>query len=152
MGLDMYLEKDIYIGGNYKHREVKGSSYITVRGKELNIPLNKISTITLQIGYWRKANHIHKWFVDNVQDGVDECQRVYVSKEKLIELKETCEKVVKNKKLSNSLLPRESGFFFGGTEYDRYYFDDIKDTIAIINDALEDNTGTYGEIYYHSSW
>ena len=24
-----------------------------------------------QIASWRKANAIHKWFVDNVQDGVD---------------------------------------------------------------------------------
>ena len=26
-----------------------------------------------QIASWRKANAIHKWFVDNVQDGVDDC-------------------------------------------------------------------------------
>lgn len=22
----------------------------------------------IEVGYWRKANHIHKWFVDNVQE------------------------------------------------------------------------------------
>ena len=26
-----------------------------------------------QVGYWRKANQIHNWFVTNVQDGDDDC-------------------------------------------------------------------------------
>ena len=26
------------------------------------------------VAYWRKANAIHSWFVENCQDGVDECQ------------------------------------------------------------------------------
>lgn len=30
-------------------------------------------SIMTEIAYWRKANHIHKWFVDNVQYGVDDC-------------------------------------------------------------------------------
>ena len=33
-----------------------------------------IKTIRLEAGYWRKANHIHKWIVDNLQDGKDDCQ------------------------------------------------------------------------------
>ena len=27
----------------------------------------------VEIGYWRKSNQIHKWFVDNIQEGVDNC-------------------------------------------------------------------------------
>ncbi len=27
----------------------------------------------LDVGYWRKANQIHNWFVENVQGGVDDC-------------------------------------------------------------------------------
>ena len=38
-----------------------------------------------EVGYWRKANQIHKWFVDNVQDGVDDCGEYKVTKEQLIE-------------------------------------------------------------------
>lgn len=26
-----------------------------------------------EIAYWRKANAIHRWFVDNVQNGTDDC-------------------------------------------------------------------------------
>lgn len=29
-------------------------------------------SIWQEIGYWRKANHIHKWFVDKVQGGDDD--------------------------------------------------------------------------------
>lgn len=45
------------------------------------------------VGYWRKANMIHKWFVDNVQGGVDECQVTQVSKEQLLSLIHLCEEV-----------------------------------------------------------
>lgn len=33
-------------------------------------------SIWKEIGYWRKANHIHKWFVDCVQDGEDDCEKI----------------------------------------------------------------------------
>ena len=46
----------------------------------------------------------------------------------------------------------ESGFFFGGTEYDEYYFEDIKDTIEIIKNVLETTDFDKEMIYYVSSW
>ena len=56
-------------------------------------------TIFEQIGYWRKANHIHKWFVDNVQNGVDECDTYEVTKEQLEDLLNVCRKVLDGSKL-----------------------------------------------------
>lgn len=44
--------------------------------------------------YWRKENAIHKWFVDNVQDGVDDCGDYEVSVEQLRTLMDTCKKVI----------------------------------------------------------
>lgn len=52
-------------------------------------------TIVSSVGYWRKANAIHKWFVENVQDGEDNCEEYDVSLEKLRDLLETCMKVIK---------------------------------------------------------
>jgi len=46
------------------------------------------------VAYWRKANHIHNWFVRTVQDGQDECQRSYVSREQLQELVDLCRRVL----------------------------------------------------------
>ena len=52
------------------------------------------SSIMDEIGYWRKENMIHKWFVDHVQDGVDDCDyHNECTKEILEELLDTCEEV-----------------------------------------------------------
>lgn len=49
------------------------------------------------IAYWRKANQIHNWFVQNVQDGEDDCDyHDEVTKELLEELLETCETVLES--------------------------------------------------------
>lgn len=48
-----------------------------------------------QVAYWRKANAIHDWFVEHVQDGVDDCDyHNEVTKEVLEELLDTCERVL----------------------------------------------------------
>ena len=48
-----------------------------------------------EIGYWRKANQIHNWFVEHVQDGEDDCcYHNEVTKEVLEELLDTCEEVL----------------------------------------------------------
>lgn len=149
MGLDMYLEREIYIGAEYDHRNVTGVVEIAVQGKKLNIDFKKISSINEKVGYWRKANQIHNWFVENVQDGEDECQRSYVTTEQLQELKETCEKVLADHNLAEELLPCQSGSFFGGTDYDEWYFRDLEDTVKILEDALENDEGAF---YYQASW
>jgi hypothetical protein len=43
-----------------------------------------------EVGYWRKANAVHGWFVRECADGVDECQEIPVSKIKLLELQAQC--------------------------------------------------------------
>ena len=126
-----------------------------------DIKPRRISQIIEDVGYWRKANQIHNWFVENVQDGRDECQESYVSLEKLTELRDLCKEVIryKNSEFNNDNLPTSSGFFFGGTDYDEYYYEDCKDTIKIIDTILKEeeivsNTeGIYsGEYYYQASW
>jgi len=46
--------------------------------------------VTATAVYWRKANAIHKWFVDNLADGVDDCRPLWVSTDHLKELFLTC--------------------------------------------------------------
>jgi len=69
----MYLRKKVYVGANYEHNKVTGTIDLHKAGKPLSIPLNKVVTIELDYAYWRKANQIHNWFVENVKDGVDNC-------------------------------------------------------------------------------
>jgi len=51
----------------------------------------KLRGITFEVGYWRKANAIHHWFVKNVQDGNDDCGKYDVSEEKIDELIDSCQ-------------------------------------------------------------
>ena len=45
---------------------------------------------TTEVAYWRKANAIHRWFVNNVQDGIDECQETIVTRNQLFTLLQIC--------------------------------------------------------------
>ena len=104
------------------------------------------------IGYLRKANQIHYWLVKNIQDGKDDMDCHIFCKEKVIELKEICEKVLKNFLIAPKLLPVCDGFFFGSTDYDEYYLEDVKDTLKILNDILEKIDFEKQVVLYSSSW
>lgn len=147
MGLDMYLNKRVYVGAHYDHRKVEIKIEATENGVPIKIDPKKVSYVVEQAGYWRKANAIHGWFVRNVQDGTDDCQESYVSYEKLLELRNLCELVIKTK--STELLPPTSGFFFGSTDIDESYWDDLRETIKIISELAPDTECDY---YYSASW
>ncbi len=79
------------------------------------------------MSYWRKVNCIHNWFVENVQGGNDNCDRHYVSDEKIKELVEEIDNILSEDDPKTKLakaeanLPNTEGFFFGSQEYDKYY-------------------------------
>ena len=159
MGLDMYLTKEHYVK-NWDHTKPGMRHKVTVKRGGIirrDIKPERICTVVEDVGYWRKANHIHAWFVDNCQNGVDECQRTWVPDEKLRELLDLCTRVRDDHSLAEELLPSRGGFFFGSTEYDDGYFQDIELTIKILKDLFGDDekgASTMGvaDIYYHSSW
>lgn len=156
MGLDMYLYKETYVKQwNFTPKEKQYNVTVTQGGEPVDhIKSDRIAEIKEEVGYWRKANQIHKWFVDNVQNGEDDCGNYYVSNEQLKELLEICKKVKENHKLAEELLPSSSGFFFGQTEYNERYFQDIDNTIEIIEQLLTElqDENNYVDIYYSSSW
>ena len=155
MGLDMYLYRKNYVrSDDYYKPEQKEEIQMTRGGKEVDT--SKIRYIIEEVGYWRKANHIHKWFVENVQKSVDDCGEYYIKEDQLANLLETCKEVLEDGNKAPELLPTTSGFFFGATDYDEYYFDDIQNTVNIIESLFEPDLdgGSYlkGDIYYSSSW
>lgn len=106
-----------------------------------------------EVAYWRKANQIHKWFEDHAANGnLENLEDYPITKENLIELKDTCEKVLSDHSLASKLLPRQEGFFFGGTEYDKWYFEDLKDTIKQIDDILEITDFENDKLIYSAWW
>jgi hypothetical protein len=111
---------------------------------------NCVSEVQIDAGYWRKANAVHAWFVRECQGGDDDCGYYYVDREQLTELKALCQRVIDFKHLANELLPVQSGFFFGNTDYDDYYFQYLQATVEIVDNALK--LPTDWEFQYHSSW
>ncbi len=133
--------------------------------------------------YWRKANAIHRWFVENVQNGVDDCDIYVVTKEQLETLRNTCQTVLEQVKLEESQvcvgtryengksvpmmetgmvvtnpevcdqhLPAQSGFFFGNTDYDEYYVNDLKITCNMLTEVLDQTNWDTETVTYQSSW
>lgn len=112
----------------------------------------KYLSLTKEIGYWRKANAVHNWFVENCQDGIDDCQLSEVSREDLEDLLEKCYNVVHKKSNPEETLPPTAGFFFGSTEVDQYYMDDIKSTISILENAIGKTDWEKEIVFYRASW
>lgn len=147
MGLDMYLTAERYIS-EYSDPD------LSIKANELmKDGPGPVKGITCEAIYWRKANAIHKWFVRECQGGRDECQRTFIPREKLQELLDTIKQVLgdsNRKAVAESLLPTGSGFFFGSTEYDEWYFRDLEYTEKKLQKilAMPDNW----DFYYYASW
>lgn len=148
----MHLSKKYYIGAHYEHNNITGQFEILKNGKRLNIDLNEVNSIDCEVAYWRKSNAIHAWFVKNVQEGEDNCKQYYVCREQLKELLGICESIAANHELSEALLPVKSGFFFGPTEYDDWYFSGIDNTIDQISKLDLEGEDCSFDYYYESSW
>jgi len=149
MGLDMYLSKNVHISGYEFYGEEAQKKYQTVVDLVGWEPLEHTPSADVEIvvAYWRKANAIHRWFVDNVQNGIDECERNDVTLEELLQLRGLCQKVLDAvppedadddaieafKKFADETLPSQRGFFFGPTEYDDWYLGDLRHTIEQID-------------------
>ena len=100
---------------------------------------------------WRKANAVHRWFVENVQGGEDDCGTYDVPVTKLRELRDILERVVDCRELGPELLPTQSGFFFGSTEYDDWYVHKaymvLQAVIVVLYDFRDGDRITYGSCW-----
>lgn len=185
MGLDMYLRKRSYVQ-NWEHNEKDGIPEWDIKIKHYGknypkIKPERICYIEEEVMYWRKSNAIHKWFVDNLASGVDECQPIDVSSNDLINLRDLCKEVldkvevkkgviqngsslqdgewvpnfepgemIMNAEEIEKILPTSSGFFFGSTNYEQWYLEDIKQTYEKLNELLSEDPKAY--YIYQASW
>lgn len=190
MGLDMYLSASKYVGG-WRHQaetedgKAEMAAFDAIVKATGMTPCEQSPSFQIEatVGYWRKANAIHQWFVEQCQDGKDDCGRYSVTQEQLVELRDKCKAVLalevvpgqvhdgttylpggkvqkdfspgivlKEPDKAAEILPTRSGFFFGGTDYDEGYLDDLRNTIEIIDKVLSDPVLKDCDFYYHSSW
>lgn len=152
MGLDQYLYAKQYTSESSYARPDKFAVLKDVVGSDIKFLVKDSPSISVEmkVGQWRKSNHIHEYFVDNCQNGEDDCRESYVNREKLVELLDLCKQVIADHSKADELLPTAQGFFFGSTEYGEWYFQDLEDTVSILENCLtmEDTW----EFYYQSSW
>ena len=177
MGLDMYVnirhkdtqsKLDAYKAweNKYSYEEWQRLTEEQVEEYRNSEPEYDENMYGKELMYWRKANQIHNWFVQNCQNGVDDCEYYAITVADLMKLKELCEKILtmteKRKAMrytsysatekeevdvlyltpegveyASEHLPSRSGFFFGGTEYDDWYVWDLENTVEQINDTLD---------------
>lgn len=122
MGLDMYL---------FKHKKFRDNDE----------EFNKLARENEEeILYWRKANMIRSWFVNHTALLSDD-DDVYIPicRETLELLRSDLIDTLDNHNLATVLFPTSSGFFFGSTEYDEYYWDKLKYTLERVNNILDND-------------
>ena len=163
MGLDMWLEKRHYVT-NYSYENSDTYSTVILKNGELykNINCDNIQCVAERVARWRKANAIHNWFVNNVQNGEDDCKEYWVGKTQLESLLNVCKQAktilegVSENRIAEvqNILPTLAGFFFGSTDIDDWYLDDLKYTIDTIEKSFanDNDNNTSVEYYYSSSW
>ena len=105
------------------------------------------------IGYFRKVNFLVKFFEDKGFD-VPNQTPLAITREDAEELLSKCEEVLKDHSKGPELLPTMSGFFFGSTDYDDYYYDDVEEVRDYVKDKLlpEFDTLEEGEDIYFETW
>ena len=154
----MFLYKRIYIGAYWEHSQVEGEINIFVKGKKVPVNFKKVANIVEEAAYWRKANAIHNWFVQNLAAGVDDCRPVFCTIDDLRKLVKVCERILSapesdRQRVASNILPTQQGFFFGSTDYDQYYYDDLKSTIDMLNEVIASHDDTVSVYYeYRASW
>ena len=187
MGLDMNLYRETYVKNWDFQKETERHEVTIKRGGKIrtDIKPERVMSVVEDVAYWRKANAIHNWFVEHCGEGVDECQRIGVSREDLQTLLKTINtvldsielvdgkvlagkrfdtetkqlieiyedgKVVKDATIAKSLLPTQKGFFFGNTDYDETYVEDLTYTKDVLEDLLAQPEDIDQDFYYQASW
>jgi len=154
VGLDMYLEARKFVS-SYSDAEMYQNLKRQMGLATGDLPHSNFGTLSLEVMYWRKVNAVHDWFVREVQGGEDDCKTYHVDRDKLAELLDICKRVVDNRddqSVAEELLPSASGFFFGSTDYDEYYYEGLLWTIEGIERILKNPAYERMDFYYQSSW
>ena len=195
MGLDMYLSARRYTSGGFDFRrqaedeaskaEVKFYDKVISAAGLTRLhnsgALSEMNSLTIEVsvGYWRKHNAIHSWFVRELAGGTDECQPIYVGREDLARLRAICREILATVKrgpetsqagifgaytyrpvieidteLAQELLEPQSGFFFGSTDYVDYYVDGLEYTADLIDILLDEKKfpPMQWDFQYQASW
>lgn len=160
MGLDQYLYRREYVSAYAFQKDtdkaIREANIYNEIIRNFGVERCEDSphlTVEMCVGYWRKANAVHKWFCD-LDGGRDECQEIEVPREKLVELRDLCKQVVREPAMAGDVLPPQEGFFFGSYEIDEWYMNDMKHTVTMLDKILSSTPeeGWSTSFTYRASW
>ena len=150
MGLDMYLEATRYVAPydtqTEPMRRAIGAAigYVPPNEKPGEDPsLLEVSGVTVRVGYWRKFDALHQWFVNNTQQGHDDCRAAFVTVDTLMELEEQLEQVGDD--------PQSASEHFTSDIDETLEEDDVDYTLKILHYAKQLQAQGW-DIYYRASW
>lgn len=153
MGLDIYFYKRKKIENEPSREELKKcleDTLFLIKNRKLFksnyfdeyiTETNEKFGLNFKCGYLRKHNYVYAYFSDRLVD--QECE---VTKDDLKDLIKRCKKVLaeRNTETSKEELPTVSGFFFGSTDYDDFYYELIEEGLAefckMLAELKEDET------------
>jgi hypothetical protein len=158
MGLDMYLHREVSIPAydiddgedGYFAKGRERAAKVAAALDEPLVLLGGSYEVKVPAAYWRKANAIHDYIVRMHGDDTDGSREIELSSADLKELARLCKEVLADHSKAEELLPTASGFFFGSSEYDDYYYEDLRETVRMLEAGL---VGHEGEFFtYRASW
>ena len=96
--------------------------------------------------YYRKVNFLYAFFAEALTD-----EQCVVTKHDVETIISHCKEVLADHSLAEKLLPTQSGFFFGSTDYNEWYFKDVEYVLEQFTKYLEGwDDDTIGWVYF--SW
>lgn len=173
---DFDMDGDVYVTRFYKTGTDELVHEVRLTKQEIR-EYEEIETqdayvcITDEAYYWRKANQIRGWFEAHLSEPVENCENSIVTKEDVEELIENCARVLglvgedymslkwedydmtrASEEIASSVLPPQSGFFFGSYEYDEWYYHDLFRTLQAMTTLLNDTDWENERLYYSEWW
>ncbi|CEE91897.1 hypothetical protein [Xenorhabdus koppenhoeferi] len=102
-----------------------------------------------EVGYFRKVNSLFDWIETKVQP-IDNCTTILISKDVLMELALVLDNLTPDN--CRELFPTREGFFFGSTEYDKYYWFDVETIKNWVKGILSSFDFENQNLYFWAWW
>lgn len=101
-----------------------------------------------ELGYFRKVNFLVEYF------SLENCVDHICTEGELKDLLDKCNTVLEKRdnSISEELLPTTSGFFFGSTDYDEWYYHDIEHVKETLGNIIGHYDPTKEDIIIHAWW
>ena len=101
----------------------------------------------VEVAYFRKVNFLVGYF-----DYEENCSYKTISKSEIVELLDRCQEVLDNHLSASELLPVQEGFFFGSYDYDKWYFEDVREVQKTFTKLLEEINFNEEELLMYCWW